>query len=251
MGIHTGEIVDFDLCVIDTQPACLGGLKKEFVFGGHLDNLVGTFCAITALIKATETGLESNKNPAVHMVAAFDNEECGSESAQGARSAWMQWILRQINADSLNTTAFEQSIGNSFLLSADEAHAVNPNYVSKYEANHQPRFHKGVVVKINANQRYATTAITSSMLKDLAKMAKVPLQAFVVRNDSTCGTTVGPILAADLGIETVDVGTPMLCMHSIREVTDTTGLYYAQQLFKVRFRRFRAFYANLWYKETT
>jgi aspartyl aminopeptidase len=237
--VQPSSILDFDLCLIDTQPAQLGGLYNEFVFGPRLDNLVGTYTSITALIKSVANEGNLQNDPTIRLAACFDNEECGSESAQGAQSSLTEWILRRLQSDdSSSPCAFEQSISRSFLISADQAHAVHPNYKSKHEDNHSPAFHKGVVLKINPNQRYATTTITSSILKQIADRAQVPLQKFVVRNDTACGSTVGPIMSAKLGLQTVDVGTPQLAMHSAREMACTTGIYYAQELYTKFFENY-------------
>ena len=113
---------------------------------------------------------------------------------------------------------------NSLLVSADMAHALHPNYMDKHEDNHQPKMHKGMVVKHNANQRYATTAVTATASLMRAKMENVPTQDFVVRNDMGCGSTIGPIIAAGVGIRTVDVGIPQLSMHSVREMCGTEDI---------------------------
>ena len=114
----------------------------------------------------------------------------------------------------------------SFLLSADMAHGVHPNYPEKLHVDHQPRIHEGIVLKINANQRYMTDTVGSSVLKMLAKEANVPLQEFIVRNDQACGSTIGPMMAAKAGIKTIDIGAPMLSMHSIRETCGVVDLLY-------------------------
>jgi aspartyl aminopeptidase len=117
------------------------------------------------------------------------------------------------------------------------AHALHPNYMDKHEENHQPKMHKGMVVKHNANQRYATTAVTSYLFRQCAKLENVPTQDFVVRNDMGCGSTIGPIIAAGVGIRTVDVGIPQLSMHSIREMCGTEDI-------DICFKHFTAFYKN-------
>jgi len=214
-------------------------LNEEFVFGGRLDNLVGTYTTITGLINSLSNPDALTNDTSIRVAACFDNEECGSQSAQGAESSLTEWIFRRLNSPSAygsnsanqHSTTFEESIAKSFLISADQAHALHPNYKGKYEDNHGPMFHKGVVVKINPNQRYATTAVTHAILKQIALKADVPLQKFVVRNDSLCGSTVGPIMSAKLGLQTIDVGTAQLAMHSIREMAGTCDIYYAQKLF--------------------
>ena len=170
------------------------------------------------------------------MIGLYDNEEVGSQSAQGAASAITEWVLRRI-CDCFDG-GFEQTIANSYLLSVDQAHAVHPNYASKHENNHKPMLHGGIVVKINANQRYATTAITGSYIKIIAKKCGVPLQEVVVRNDSACGSTIGPIMSAKLGIPTLDMGGPMLSMHSIREQCCTSSVHQSVTLFHSFFEEF-------------
>ena len=126
-----------------------------------------------------------------------------------------------------------QAIHKSFLLSADMAHAVHPNYSEKHQSQHQPQLQKGIVVKINANQRYMTDCVGSSVLKVLALRADVPIQEFIVRNDSMCGSTIGPMMAAKAGIKTIDIGAPQLAMHSIRETCGVVDLFYYKKLFAV------------------
>uniref|UniRef100_A0A0K0DXR4 Aspartyl aminopeptidase n=2 Tax=Strongyloides stercoralis TaxID=6248 RepID=A0A0K0DXR4_STRER len=225
------DIINLDLYLYDSNKACITGYNDEFISGGRLDNLVGTYTSIRSLIDSIDNAqFLDDKN--VRMVACFDNEECGSQSAQGAQSAFTQWVLRRIAKE-----GFELAIPKSFMISADQAHAFHPNYSSKYEENHKPKFHGGVVVKVNPNQRYATTGLTHSILKQVAFEAKVPLQKMCVRNDSPCGSTVGPILSAELGMMVIDVGCPQLAMHSIREFADTSSIYHAIKLYSTFFNR--------------
>ncbi|KAI9301044.1 aspartyl aminopeptidase-like protein, partial [Cunninghamella echinulata] len=159
----------------------------------------------------------------IRLISLFDNEEVGSTTAQGANSNLLPSTLERIietkidNNKSSSKVLFEQAIHKSLLVSADMAHAVHPNYTERYEENHRPALHKGTVIKINANQKYATTAPTSLILREIANRRNVPIQEFVVRNDSPCGSTIGPMLSAKLGLRTIDVGNPQLSMHSIRE----------------------------------
>ncbi|KAL3091121.1 hypothetical protein niasHT_022830 [Heterodera trifolii] len=189
-GCKTDQILDMDMFLYDTQPATLSGLNEEFISGARLDNLVSTYTAIKGLVESLED------------TDAFDADpNVGSRSAQGAQSHCFEWLLRRVLSTVDHPTAFECSIGRSFMVSADQAHSVHPNYAHKHEERHKPSFHRGVVVKVNANQNYATTAVTHSVLKVIADSVGVPLQKVVVRNDSRCGSTVGPILAAKLGIQ--------------------------------------------------
>ncbi|XP_057312780.1 aspartyl aminopeptidase-like [Hydractinia symbiolongicarpus] len=230
-----GDLLDFELALADTQPATVGGAHDEFIFAPRLDNLFNTYCALQALINCTHAdGLSNEKN--VRFVSLFDNEEVGSESAQGACSLLTESIIRRICQNFESN--FEQVIANSYLLSADQAHAVHPNYAEKHENSHKPRFHGGPVLKFNANQRYATTAVTASIMRIIAADCGVPLQDVVVRNDSACGSTIGPILSARLGIRTADIGGPQLSMHSIRETCCTSSVEQSIVLFGAFFQKF-------------
>ncbi|CAI5445146.1 unnamed protein product [Caenorhabditis angaria] len=234
-GCKPEEIVDLDLYLYDTQPAAVVGVEEEFIAGARLDNQVGTYTAITGLLTSLEdASFESEPN--IRIAACFDNEEVGSATAQGAGSSITEYVLRRLAVGG-STTSFEEAIAKSYLISADQAHAAHPNYSDKHEQNHRPAFHGGVVVKINVNQKYATTSSTHATLKQIAFEAEVPLQDFVVRNDSPCGSTVGPILSTRLGLQTIDVGCPQLAMHSIREFADTSSIYNAVKLFAKFYNR--------------
>ncbi|VDK77189.1 unnamed protein product [Litomosoides sigmodontis] len=235
-GCEPSNILDLDLYLYDHQKATIGGVHEEFISGQRLDNLVGVYTCISGLLKSVEAedALAGEEN--IRLAACYDNEECGSQSAQGAASSFTEWVLRRLAAGD-SQAAFEEAMGKSFLISADQAHAVHPNYSEKHEECHRPGLHGGIVVKINVNQRYATTAITHSVLKQIACLSGVPLQKVVVRNDMPCGSTIGPILSTRLGIRTVDIGCPQLAMHSIRELTDTSSIHQATTLYSAFYQQ--------------
>lgn len=240
-NVKAEDIEDFELVLYDTQPSVLGGLNDEFVFSPRHDNLNSSFTTIKGLIESLDNLADDE---GIRLAALFDHEEIGSASAQGADSNLLLAVLTRLAETQFagaeatspgNSTAFE-TFSKSFLISADMAHAIHPNYESKHESNHAPAINAGPVIKINANQRYATNSVGTVLLKTVATAARVPLQLFVVRNDSACGSTIGPILASKLGIRTLDIGLPQLSMHSIRETAGTDDIGYSVQLFKEFYR---------------
>lgn len=242
LHVEADQIMDFELCLADCQPAVIGGVCEEFLFSPRLDNLLNAYCACQGLIDSCN-GYSLAEDTNVRIACLYDNEEVGSKSAQGAESLLTEMVMRRIcKGDNL---AFEESIPKSFHLSADQAHAVHPNYTEKHESCHQPAMHKGYVLKINANQSYSTTAITAAIIRKIANLASVPLQDFVVRNDMPCGSTIGPILSFKLGIPTVDVGAPQLSMHSIREQGCTTSVAHGTALFKGFFENYPHVFQSL------
>lgn len=248
-GVDASSIVDFELVLYDTQKSCIGGINDEFVFSPRLDNLGMTYCSVEGLIESVKKDTALDNDTTIRATVCFDHEEIGSESAQGAHSNLLPSVLRRLSVlpgnrdaasdqsyenvghDGEDATAFEQSLSRSFLVSADMAHSVHPNYDGKYESSHQPAMNGGTVIKINANQRYATNSPGIVLIQECARAAGVPLQLFVVRNDSPCGSTIGPGLAAMLGIRTLDLGNPQLSMHSIRETGGTEDIGIAIKLF--------------------
>jgi len=241
LGCKPEDIVDFELNVCDTQPSTVAGAKSEFIFSGRLDNLAMSFCALKGLVEASNDPAALADEEMGWMVALFDNEEVGSDSAQGAGSPIMFEAMRRATKcapgqGSEGTSS--RMLRKSFLVSADMAHCLHPNYMDRHEENHQPKMHKGLVIKHNANQRYATTAVTSFLFREVAKRAGIPMQDFVVRNDMGCGSTIGPIMASGIGIRTVDVGMPQLSMHSVREMCGTDDVETSYKHFKAFFETF-------------
>lgn len=241
LKVNVEDIIDFELNLYDTQPAALGGITKEFLYSARLDNLATVFCATEALCHHATTDSDSAD---VSVMVAFDHEEVGSVSAQGAGSPVMNEAIQRI-ASALNggtilsPDLYSACIRNSFILSIDQAHAIHPNYASKHEAMHSPQLNAGVVIKTNSNQRYATSGMTGFVVRELGRLAGIPIQEFVVRNDCPCGSTIGPTVSALTGIRTVDAGMPQLSMHSCREVMGIMDLYHGVELFKTFYARFR------------
>lgn len=239
------EIEDFELILYDNKASCLGGLKEEFVFSGRLDNLTSCFTGMHALTEAADIDIENEEG--IRLFGSFDHEEIGSSSAQGADSNFLPNIMERLcglKADSTDVDSpvakplLLESSAKSFFLSSDVAHAVHPNYANKHESNHKPLVGSGPVLKINANQRYMTNSAGITLIKKMADTAKVPLQLFVAANDSPCGSTIGPILASKTGIRTLDLGNPILSMHSIRETGGSADLEYQIKLFGEFFKSY-------------
>ncbi|KAI9596354.1 aspartyl aminopeptidase [Syncephalis fuscata] len=191
LDVDANKIRDMELCLYDTQPPTLGGAADEFVLSARLDNLFMSYCALESLLDSLQNADYTNNDENIRLIALFDNEEIGSTSAYGADSALLESTIRRLQADG-HPTAFEEGIQKSLLISADMAHAVHPNYAEVHEENHRPRINSGIVIKRNANQRYATTAATGLVLRELARQHDIPIQEFVIRNDSSCGSTIGP-----------------------------------------------------------
>ncbi|KAL9268484.1 putative aspartyl aminopeptidase [Drosera capensis] len=236
------DILSIELNICDTQPSCLGGVNNEFIFSGRLDNLASSFCALRSLIDSSQTSEDLSAEDAIRMVTLFDNEEVGSNSIQGAGAPTMFQAMRRITSclarQYVGEDVIERSIRRSFLVSADMAHGVHPNFKDKHEEHHRPELQKGLVIKHNANQRYATSGITSFLFQEVAKIHDLPTQDFVVRNGMGCGSTIGPILATGAGIRTVDCGIPQLSMHSVREICGREDVDIAYKHFKAFYRTF-------------
>ncbi|MBF0182547.1 MAG: M18 family aminopeptidase [Magnetococcales bacterium] len=221
------RILGWDLSLYDTQPATVAGVNRQWIVGARLDNLLSVTAILAALGRHDPT-----TPPGIAMAALFDHEEVGSLSMAGATSNFLASLLGRIYPDPVTLA---RAMPNSLLLSIDNAHGYHPNYPAKQDDNHTPQLNAGIVIKQHANQRYATSGATAARVKALALRAALPLQEFTVRADMACGSTVGPTVAAQLGIPTVDLGLPTWAMHSLRETAGTTDWDHLVRLLAVFF----------------
>jgi len=230
------NIKDFDLLLYDTNQSTLGGLNDEFIFSGRLDNQLMAYTGLQGYVEANKDITSLTESSDCRVYVSFDHEEIGSTSDRGANSVFLDTILRRImkmeTSQTISPTAYQEAIRKSFLCSADVAHAVHPNYPEKHETYNKPKLNEGMVIKTNFNQRYATTDLTSLLFQTIAQKNNLPCQEFVVKNDSPCGSTIGPLLSSQLGIRTIDVGLSQLSMHSIRETAGTKDVATSISLFK-------------------
>jgi aspartyl aminopeptidase len=221
-SVDPGDVLGFDLMLYDAQPACTSGARGEFVSSPRLDNLVSCHAAVTALAETAQASLGA----ATRLVVLYDHEEVGSRSAAGAAGTLLSDALERCVAGWKDgaSQGLARAAARSFLVSADMAHAVHPNFADRHEPEHRPVIGKGPVIKVNADQHYASDAETSALFASLCGEVGVCPQHFVVRSDLACGSTIGPISAARVGIRTVDVGSPMLAMHSCRELAGSADV---------------------------
>lgn len=217
-------ILDFDICAYDTQPATSVGVHHAFIASARLDNLLSCYAGLQALLHCD--GLQ----PA--MLACTDHEEVGSVSCCGAQGTFLTSVLQRWLGDN---EILARTVNRSLMISADNAHGIHPNYPEKHDEKHGPLLNGGPVIKINANQRYASNAVTQSFFRDLCERHNIPVQSFVARADMGCGSTIGPLTAAETGIKTVDIGVPTFAMHSIRELAGAQDVIYLQQVLQAFF----------------
>ena len=213
VGVGAADLLGHDLVLTDAQPAARTGADGAWVAGPRLDNLGCCHSGTLALLAAVP-------GPRTAVLVANDHEEVGSGSAEGARGSFLADVLDRLVAATGDTDAQarHRAAARSRLVSADMAHAVHPNYAERHEPSHTPALGGGPVLKLNANQSYATDADSGGWFTARCAEVGVPLQHFVSRADLPCGSTIGPLTATRLGISTVDVGAPMLAMHSCREL---------------------------------
>jgi aspartyl aminopeptidase len=224
------SVLAHELYFYDTQPPAMVGLYQDFIASARLDNLLSCYVGQQALLADQQAQADG-----FTLLVCNDHEEVGSNSACGAQGPFLRSVLARISAQ-LSTgdaaESVERMIRRSLFLSIDNAHGLHPNFADKHDSNHGPLLNAGPVIKVNANQRYATNSRTTALFKSLCEKAEVPVQSFVVRSDMGCGSTIGPITASGLGVETIDIGVPTYAMHSIRELAGSDDAWYLARVVK-------------------
>lgn len=215
------KVLDYELSFYDVQAPAVIGLHDDFIASARLDNLLSCYTGLMALIES-----DDKQNT---LLVCTDHEEVGSASVAGAQGTFLKSVLERLSD---SDESYARMIASSLMISVDNAHGIHPNYADKHDENHGPILNHGPVIKINANQRYASNSETSALFKHLCELADVPVQSFVVRSDMACGSTIGPITASEIGVKTVDVGVPTFAMHSIRELAGRWDAFYLYRVLK-------------------
>lgn len=225
-SMQARRVLDYALAFYDVQPPAVIGLHDDFIASARLDNLLSCYTGLQAILAAGD-------GPNTLLVCN-DHEEVGSQSAEGAQGPFLQSVLQRLCAGDAGGESenFSRAMRHSMMISTDNAHGVHPNFADRHDGNHGPLLNGGPVIKINANQRYATRAGSAARFRLWCEQADVPVQTFVVRSDMACGSTIGPITAAVLGVETLDVGVPTFAMHSVRELAGRWDAYYLYRVLK-------------------
>ena len=227
LQVDKKDIIDFDLYLYATTPACTFGVHDEFISAGRLDDLSMVHAGLTALLESDGT------SEATRILAIFDNEETGSQTKQGAGSPFLASIIQRVVMSQGGTTEdFHRAVEKAFMVSADNAHAWHPNYSEKYDPTNHPVLGGGPVIKFNAAQKYASDALSAAVFQQLCEQAGVPCQRFVNHSDVAGGSTLGNILASSLPLRGVDMGNPILAMHSVRETGAAIDHEYCIKAFK-------------------
>jgi len=208
------KVLDYEICLYDTQAAAVTGLDDDFISSARLDNLLSCYVGLNSLLNGDSTQ--------ANLLVCSDHEEVGSVSTSGAQGSFLESVLQRLCPD---IEQHHRMLQRSMMISADNAHAIHPNYSDKHDAEHGPKINHGPVIKTNANQRYATNSDTSAYFRQLCDQVDVPVQDFVVRTGMGCGSTIGPITASTLGVKTIDIGVPTFAMHSIRELAGSQDAF--------------------------
>lgn len=217
IGTEPDNILDFELCMVDTNKSTLMGIHKEFISSGRLDNMLSSLVATHALIEVSK---DAPNDKSVNLIYLFDHEEIGSTSDQGARSTFVTDTCQRIYASfngSVVDVGYNEALRRSLVISADMGHAVHPNFPDRHQELHRPRLHGGVILKTNCETKYMTDSVGAAIVREIAAMHDVPLQDFICKQDMGCGSTIGPALASVHGFKTVDIGALQLAMHSCKE----------------------------------
>jgi len=217
-GNDVRQVLDYEIYCYDTQPPALIGLKQEFIASARLDNLLSCYVGLQALLE-----VDGGDKRAPALLICTDHEEVGSASVAGAQGTFLSTVLERFCS---NNIQLSQMTAQSMMISVDNAHGIHPNYANKHDDNHGPLINQGPVIKINANQRYASNSETSALFRHLCQQNDIPVQIFVVRSDMGCGSTIGPIAATEVGVKTLDIGVPSFAMHSIREMAGAADPFY-------------------------
>lgn len=234
------SIVNWELELFDTQPAQTGGLDKEFIFGGRIDDKLCSWAALEGLLASAAAGT-SSADGIVKLFGGFDDEEIGSLLRQGAKGNFLPSVVERIAesfSKSSSANVLSQTYANSFLVSADVTHAVNPNFLGSYLEGHAPRLNVGLVVAADSNGHMTTDSVSTALLTRIAEKVESKLQVFQIRNDSRSGGTVGPMLSSATGVRAIDAGLPQLSMHSIRATTGSLDPGLGVKIFKGFFDNF-------------
>ncbi len=233
-GVARDAVATWDLCLFDRTKAQVLGPAGELLAAGRLDNQLSCWAATTAICASV------GPSASTAVIALFDHEEVGSESISGAAGPLLEHVLERLAlAAGADRGQFLTQLAASSCVSADNAHSVHPNYPERHEPGHRPLVNQGPAIKLNSNQRYATSAHTAAMVQRVFAAAGVPWQVFVSRNNMPCGTTIGPITATRMGIATVDVGIAQLSMHSARELCGTKDPMWLAQALRAYFEEER------------
>lgn len=230
LDVNVDDVLDFELFLYEVEKGSLIGLNEEFISIGKLDDLAMVHAGLNGLI-------DSNVSKATNVLVCFDNEEVGSRTKQGAASPMLRTVLERVTLSlGKNKEDYYRALSKSFLISADQAHALHPNYTEKQDPTNKPIINGGPAIKIAANQAYTTDSFSSSVYEGICKSINVPVQKFVNRSDERGGSTIGPISSSQLDIPSIDIGNPILGMHSIRELGGVFDHYYTYKTFKEFYR---------------
>lgn len=229
-NIDINEILDFDLYLYSTEKGSLVGANEEFVSAPKIDNLVSVYTGLLGLVEA------ENADNQINVFVGFDNEEIGSATKQGADSNYLEaYLERIIYALGYTREDYLTTLASTFMLSADGAHAAHPAHLHKSDPTNLDKINEGVSIKISASQRYTSDGFSIGVIKEKIKNTNIKIQYFVNNSNERGGSTIGPISSTHLGVDAIDIGVPMLSMHSIRELCGVKDLYYLKELAKVYF----------------